>query len=80
MMMVSITLHGFSDEWAYFVFGYSSILLAFMIFYATTFRPQTHPTIATFIRATLGLGVVLFPLYIPALIIGSARCKVLLDE
>jgi len=51
----------------------------FSIFLCFWYDPISHPTIATFIRATLGIGLVLAPILIPVLLIGSFRCKRLLD-
>jgi hypothetical protein len=55
------------------------ILLAiefwFVGFLLTSYRKEKHPTIATFLELTYGIGIVMFPIYIPTLVIGSIRCR-----
>ena len=50
-----------------------------MIFLTFKYDPVTHPTVATYIRSTIGIGVLLFPIFIPALIVGGIRCRRLLE-
>lgn len=49
--------------------------MAFVAFLLTFYRREKHPTVATFLELTFGLGTVLFPIYIPSLVIGSLRCR-----
>ena len=51
-----------------------------MLFLLVRYNLIAHPTIATFVRVTIGFGVLLFPVYIPALMIGSMRCERLLAK
>lgn len=59
--------------------AYVLILFLFVAYLCFGFDPERSPTIATFIRSKLGLGVVLMPLFVPFLIVGSVRCRRLLD-
>lgn len=58
---------------------YAYILFVFSLFLCFCYDPISHPTIATFIRSTLGIGLVLAPMLLPVLLVGSIRCKSLLD-
>ena len=55
-------------------------MLCFLVFMAFAYKPVSHPIITTYIRATLGLGVLIFPIFIPALAAGSMRCNQMLDH
>ena len=57
---------------------YFFIQFFFTLFLCFWYQPVTHPTIATFIRSTLGIGLVVVPLVLPILLIGSIRCRHLL--
>ena len=59
--------------------AYVAILFAFVVFLSFRYDAELHPTVATFIRATLGFGILLSPVFIPVLMIGSVRCRRLLD-
>lgn len=61
------------------VLPYSYVLFVFSLFLCLWYDPISHPTIATFIRSTLGIGLVLAPILLPVLLTGSIRCKILLD-
>ena len=52
---------------------------AFSIFLCFWYDPITHPTLATFIRSTLGIGLILVPVLLPVLLLGTIRCNRLLD-
>ncbi|OUT62334.1 MAG: hypothetical protein CBB71_01950 [Rhodopirellula sp. TMED11] len=58
---------------------YVSLLFAFLLFLCFRHSDQRYPAVSTFIRSTLGLGIVLAPLFIPILILGNWRCNRLLD-
>ncbi len=58
---------------------YFCVLFLFTLFLCFWYQPLRHPTVATFIRATLGIGLVLAPVILPILMIGSIRCRRLLD-
>jgi len=57
---------------------YLGMLLPFLVFLTLFYDPVRHPTISTFIRATLGIGIVLFPLFAITIAIGVFRCWYLL--
>lgn len=57
---------------------YFTFLLGFTLFLCFFYEADRHPTVATFIRSTLGIGIVLAPLFLPVLAIGSLRCRRLL--
>jgi hypothetical protein len=65
------------DAW---VILYAFAILAFMVFLLFFYNREDHPTVATFLRCSMGLGVFFYPLYIPALVIGSMRVQRLLDD
>ena len=70
---------GIANPWQVVALAYVFILFLFVAYLCFVYDPNAHPTIATFIRSTLGLGIVLMPLFIPVLIVGSHRCRRLLD-
>ena len=59
---------------------YAATLFLFILFLAFRYDRLEHPAVATFLRCTLGLGVILCPIFIPALIIGSIRAQTILDD
>lgn len=66
--------------WEWLVIFYSSAVFFFVIFLIFYYDRADHPAIATFLRCSMGLGILLFPLFIPAILIGSMRVNTLLDE
>jgi len=54
---------------------YCYVQFAFTVFVCFRYNPITHPTVSTYIRATLGIGLLYIPITFPVLIIGSIRCK-----
>ena len=59
---------------------YGGSTLLFLLFILFRFNRLDHPAVATLLRCTLGFGIPLFPLFVPALLVGSQRAKRLLDE
>ena len=59
---------------------YGGSTLLFLLFILLRFNRFDHPAVATLLRCTLGFGIPLFPLFVPALLVGSQRAKRLLDE
>ena len=59
---------------------YGGSTLLFLLFILFRFNRFDHPAVATLLRCTLGFGIPLFPLFVPALLVGSQRAKRLLDE
>ena len=59
---------------------YLTAMLGFLIYLTFFYDPIEHPTIATFIRTTLGIGIVVFPIFVPILAIAMIRCQSLLDR
>jgi hypothetical protein len=59
---------------------YGGSTLVFLLFILLRFNRFDHPAVATLLRCTLGFGIPLFPLFVPALIVGSLRARRLLDE
>ncbi len=53
--------------------GYAAMVLIFVGYLLTFFRAAKHPAVASFLYLTAGIGVLVFPLYIPSLIIGTIR-------
>ena len=62
------------------VFFYMLLMLAFLIFLTFVYDPLAHPTISTYIRTTLGIGIIFFPIFLPILLIASWRCRSMLDQ
>lgn len=65
-------------EILWLLYGGSTLLFLFFILFR--FNRFDHPAVATLLRCTLGFGIPLFPLFVPALLVGSQRAKRLLDE
>lgn len=59
---------------------YLPLMIGFVGFLTIFYSLEKYPVIATFIHVTLGIGILFFPLYLPAIFIGSVRCKALLDD
>ncbi len=57
--------------------GFMFVFCGFMTFF---YDPVQHATIATLARSTFGLGLVLFPIFLPIVIIGSFRMRRLLGD
>ncbi len=57
---------------------YTVSVLLFVLFLSIRYDRFQHPTVATFLRCSLGVGILFFPAFLPALIIGSIRAKQLL--
>ena len=55
-------------------------MLGFLLFLTFGYSPERYPAVATYLRATAGVGLVFFPLFIPALIVGTIRANQILDE
>lgn len=54
---------------------YFYVQFAFTLFLCLRYDPITHPTVSTYIRSTLGIGLLYIPITFPVLIMGSIRCK-----
>jgi hypothetical protein len=61
-------------------FVYLGFMFGFCMFMAFVYDPVQHPTLATLARATLGMGLLLFPIFLPIVMIGSFRMRRLLDD
>ena len=62
--------------------GGGSFLLAFVAaeflcvgWLLARYRPDRHPTVATLLTVTFGLAALALPLFLPALLVGSARLR-----
>ena len=55
--------------------GYAAMVLIFVGYLLTFFRAAKHPAVASFLYLTAGIGVLVFPLYVPSLIIGTIRYR-----
>lgn len=78
-LMVGCWATGFQNAASKFIFVYCLFLFFFLVHFTFFYNSLKHPTIATFIRSTLGLGIPLYPLYGLTIAIGSWRCRSLLD-
>jgi len=78
-LAAGIFCSGISDTPKLICFVYCIILVAFMLFFTIWYSPVRHPTVSTFVRSTLGLGIVLYPLYAVSIFIGAWRCRQMLD-
>ena len=54
---------------------YLAIELLFIGFLLATYKLEKHVTVSTFIELTFGFGILLFPIYLPFILIGSVRCR-----
>jgi hypothetical protein len=52
----------------------------FVLFVLFRYNRFDHPAVATLLRCSMGLGILLFPLFLPAIVIGSQRAKRLLNQ
>lgn len=59
---------------------YSIAIFLFVLFLLMYYDRIDHPAIATFLRCSMGLGLFLYPFFIPALVIGSFRAEALLGD
>ncbi|MDE0937512.1 MAG: hypothetical protein OSA89_16475 [Mariniblastus sp.] len=80
MILVGMIVGGIHDSRLGWTLAYAVPLLSFLLFHLFCYDPVRHPTVGTFLRSTLGIGVLLLPLYLPAILIGSYRCGKLLDR
>ncbi len=55
--------------------AYLAVEFLFAGFLATFYRREKHITIASFLELTANVGFLLFPLYLPSLIVGNLRCR-----
>lgn len=67
------------NVWVIISCGYFSMASCFGGFLLTNFNHRRHPAVATFILLTFGYGIAAVPLYVPALVIGSIRCRQLVN-
>lgn len=65
-------------EW--FVVPYAALVFLFVVFLLVYYDRIDYPAVATFLRCSLGLGIFLFPFFLPALLVGSMRAEAILDE
>jgi hypothetical protein len=63
-----------------FSLAYIAILFCFVLYLCFFYDAEIHPTVATFIHSTLGLGIILVPFFIPVLVVASSRCRGLLED
>ncbi len=59
---------------------YALSLLGFFIFLSFFYSREDYPTVATFLRCSMGMGIFVYPIFIPALLLGSMRGRMLLDN
>lgn len=64
-----------SDIAAVIALTYLAIEFGFIGFLLTSYRQDKHPTIATFLELTFGIGIVFFPIYLPSIVVGTIRCR-----
>lgn len=79
VIALAIALAGFRNLASQITFVYCILLFLFMLFFTFIYEPVRHPTITTFVRSTLGLGIPLYPIYAVTIMIGSWRCGRALD-
>jgi hypothetical protein len=59
---------------------YAIAVFCFVVFLMFFYERTDYPTVTTFLRCSMGIGIFLVPFFIPALVIGSIRANTLLDE
>ena len=79
-LMFTIVFLGINGERSILFLCYLAVTLAFLIFHAFFYTSVQYPTVATFLRSTVGLGVLLLPLYLPVILLGAIRCRRLLNQ
>lgn len=80
-LFTTLFLTGGADRMSLLAASVYTIVLFVCVAYLTLrYDSDRFPATATYIRATLGLGIVLMPIFLPVLIIGGRRCKLLLDQ
>lgn len=80
LIATAIWVTGFQDIASTLTFAYCIPLIVFMSYFIVAYDSVQHPTITTFVRSTLGLGVPLYPFYIVTIVIGVVRCRHLLKS
>lgn len=81
MALVGVALNKGVTDWVHAaMLWYVPTLFLFVVYLCFFHDPELHPTVSTYIRSTLGFGILLFPVLFPVVIIGSVRCKQLLDS
>lgn len=78
IVIISMLLDGKNNLQESLKLVYFVAMFGCLLFMTFIYKPASHPAVATFIRATLGVGLLVFPIFIPALIVGSIRYKRLL--
>ncbi len=59
---------------------YCASILCFLLFLVFYYDRMDYPAVATFLRCSLGIGIPLVPLFLPALVYGSYRAAKLLEQ
>ena len=80
MGVVLVPLRGIDTITEVLFVCYAIIMIPVLAFLIFVYGPVSHPTVATLIRSTFGIGIAFFPLYIPMLAIGSIRCNQMLNR
>ena len=62
------------DPEAWFM-AYLAVEFAFVGWLLARYRPDRHPTVATWLALTFGFGVPLAPFYLPSILVGSRRLR-----
>lgn len=79
-LLIGCWVTGFQNVASKVMFAYCVLLFLFMVHFTFFYDRLKHPTITTFIRSTLGLGIPLYPFYALTIAIGAWRCRRLLDN
>ncbi len=74
MGVILVPLRGIDNLVESLFVCYASTMIPVLAWLVVAYDPVSHPTVATLIRSTFGIGIALFPLYIPMLVLGSMRC------
>lgn len=59
---------------------YCISMIPVLLFLILIYKPIAYPTVATYLRATLRIGIPLIPIVFPLILIGSIRCRRLLHQ
>ena len=79
IVLISLEQGGLSRS-QQLVFGYALVILGFGCYLVTRYERATHPTLATFLDITFGLGILLAPFFLPVLWLGRIHCRSKLDR
>jgi hypothetical protein len=80
VMVVTLISSGKGGPGKVWIMLYCISMIPALLFLIFIYKPIAYPTVATYLRATLGIGIPLIPIMFPLILIGSVRCRRLLHQ